>query len=234
MSLVLVAVLWNQKWRGAISFTAHKMRAAKRGLISNILLVKKNTWKCQGKECLWAVSGQDLDLIDCGLSSNNTRPGASPTPSHAEALAEKSRAWGNMESLSPHVSAPHPGGSDPHIYQHILTETFTFKNIFPANWITFLFLWISSNLNSQRIPAWLGFIPQPFPNDVKLEWSAILTLQKRNCTTDKKSRFYIWIKHFILCCIPVGIRCFHISATWVKGLESHKLLGTTWNSFVLF
>lgn len=174
-SWVLVTVLWNQKWRGAISFTAHKMRTAKRGLISNIQLVKKNTWKCQGKECLWAISDQDLDLIDPGLSSSDTRPGASPTPSHAEALAEKKPCLGkhgifvsSHECSSPWRQWPShlPGYTDSnlHIYKHILMNTFL-----PVKLVTFGFLLIASNFYSHRIPAWLDFIPQPFPNYVKHE-----------------------------------------------------------------
>lgn len=100
----------------------------------------------------------------------------------------------------------------------------------PINIIHFGLL-IASNFYSQRIPAWLGFIPQ---NYVKHEWSAILALQKRNCTPETKPRFYTWVWHLTLYWIPAGIRCFHISETWVKGLKSHKLLGTAWNNSKLF
>lgn len=84
------------------------------------------------------------------------------------------------------------------------------------------------------IPAQLCFILQPFPNYVKCEWFAILTLQERNCTTETKPRFYTWIRHLMFCWIPVGMSCFHISESWVKCLKSHKLLGTAWNSPKLF
>lgn len=76
--------------------------------------------------------------------------------------------------------------------KYILVNTFLCLKL-----INFGFLLIASNFYSQRIPAQLCFIPQPFSSYVKREWFAIPTLQIRNCTIETKPRFYTWIRHLI-------------------------------------
>lgn len=157
LSLVLVTVLWNQKWRGAISFTAHKMRTAKRGLISNILLVKTNTWKCQGKECEPYLS--KMDLIDPGLSSyQHKTQGISHSPT-CRSTCRKKPCLGKHENF---VSSPEwssswrwwpshlPAHIDKHLhfYKHILVNTFL-----PIKLCSFGFLLTASNFFSQRIDS---------------------------------------------------------------------------------
>lgn len=95
----------------------------------------------------------------------------------------------------------------------------------PIKSINFGFLLIAPNFYSQRTPAWLGFIPQPSPNYVKHEWSAILTLQKRNYITETKPRFYTWIGHLFLCWIPVDIGSLRISETLRKAWNYTSYMG---------
>jgi len=192
------------------------MRTAERGLRPNTQLVKKRTWKCQGERVLVNSTWPRFGSYRPWLVRQQQRTWGTTCSLTRRALADKSHACRNVESLSPHMAAPHPGHSDLHIYQHTLAKT-----LLVIKFITSELLAVAYIFYFQRIPSLLGFIIQPSPCVIH-ECPAIFTLQKRNCATETKPRFPNWIRHFTLCWIPVGVRWLQISEIWVMGWGSHR------------
>lgn len=107
-------------------------------------MLVKSTWPGFGSYRPWLVLlAQDLEH---------------PPLPHMQKHLQRKAMLGETESLSPHMAGPHPGDGDLHIYQHILVRTFL-----PIKLKTSGFLFVAYYFYAQRIPALLGFIPQPFP-----------------------------------------------------------------------